>query len=542
MKIEKKKARDPSLIMRRKWLTLEEKLNIIKSHEEGKTYAKIARENGMNESSIRTIIRKKEQYKEQAVWKTSSFSKMATRQRSTLLSIMERLLIAWIEDCNLKRIQLTENAIQGKALSLFNELKEKEGGETKEKFAASRGWFYRFKNRINLQNCIISLEKPMDREAAEKFCSEFQDIIQDGSYTHQQIFNVDETILYWKKLPSESFIAETEKSQQGYRASKDGLTLLLGGNASGDMKLQPLVVFRSETPSALKDTEKTSLPVIWRSNKKAWLTQEVFSDWFHNHFCPSVEAYCRAQGIEYKILLLLDSAPNHDIAFCNDNVKIVFLPAYTAALVQPLSQGIFATFKGCYLRQILSQAIESSTGVESVSLLDFWRNYNIKNAINNISASWNEISSADMVSVWHRLVPGINYKDFETQMEIVAQDIITMGRYFGLKSMDIPNIRNCIDTTFNESEEQNHEIEQTFICKEEPPDIEDEDTETPSEDLVEEDLEKIIEGVDTACERIVACETDMERSIKVRQILQNGIQYYRDLFEERKKKRGSYIT
>ena len=42
-------------VKKRIWLTLDKKLEIIQSHEAGASYSKIARERGMNESSVRTI-------------------------------------------------------------------------------------------------------------------------------------------------------------------------------------------------------------------------------------------------------------------------------------------------------------------------------------------------------------------------------------------------------------------------------------------------------------------------------------------------------
>jgi hypothetical protein len=44
--------------------------------------------------------------------------------------------------------------------------------------------------------------------------------------------------------------------------------LLLGRNTNGDIKLQPLLVYRTENPRVLKGNTKTELPDIWKSNKK----------------------------------------------------------------------------------------------------------------------------------------------------------------------------------------------------------------------------------------------------------------------------------
>jgi hypothetical protein len=37
--------------------------------------------------------------------------------------------------------------------------------------------------------------------------------------------------LFWKKMPSRTFIAEEEKTMPGFKPAKDRLTLLLGASA-----------------------------------------------------------------------------------------------------------------------------------------------------------------------------------------------------------------------------------------------------------------------------------------------------------------------
>lgn len=74
-------------------------------------------------------------------------------------------------------------------------------------------------------------------EAAANYLKVTAKIINEGDYPNQETFSVDETALYWKKMPSRSFIAK--KSVSGFKASKDRLTVLLGANAGGDFKLKP---------------------------------------------------------------------------------------------------------------------------------------------------------------------------------------------------------------------------------------------------------------------------------------------------------------
>ena len=116
-------------------------------------------------------------------------------------------------------------------------------------------------------------------------------IINEGGYTTQQIFSVDGTDFYWKKMSSSTFIIR-EKSVLGFKASKDWLTFLLGANAIGDQKSKLVLIYHSENPKALKNDVKSTLLMLYKGNHEAWMTAYLVTTWFTEYLKPTVETYC----------------------------------------------------------------------------------------------------------------------------------------------------------------------------------------------------------------------------------------------------------
>ncbi|KAK8721833.1 hypothetical protein OTU49_012592 [Cherax quadricarinatus] len=157
------------------------------------------------------------------------------------------------------------------------------------------------------------------------FECEFRKIVNDGGYTPpQQIFSVDETGLYWKRLPSRTNIRGNEETTPGLKASKDRLELLLGGNAVEDLKLKPMLVYHLKTPWAIKKFEP-NFPMIWLANKIARITKSIFKHRFSTYFCPTVEKYCTEKNLPHKALL--DNATCHPSTLrkISKHIKVVSL-------------------------------------------------------------------------------------------------------------------------------------------------------------------------------------------------------------------------
>ena len=144
---------------KRKAITMEVKLDIVKRSEKGEKPTNIGRLLNLSRSTVATIIKDKECILEHVKGSAPMKSTVITKQRSGLIIEMERLLVLWLEDQNQRRVPVSLMLIQAKAKKLFDALKEK-GGESSEseEFKASKGWFMRFKARSNLHNLKVQGE------------------------------------------------------------------------------------------------------------------------------------------------------------------------------------------------------------------------------------------------------------------------------------------------------------------------------------------------------------------------------------------------
>lgn len=77
-------------------------------------------------------------------------------------------------------------------------------------------------------------------KAAEGVWGTLGRLLMEENCLPEQIFNKDESSLLWKQIPKRTFIHKETKSMPGFRALKDRITTLIGGNVAG-YKLKPFV-------------------------------------------------------------------------------------------------------------------------------------------------------------------------------------------------------------------------------------------------------------------------------------------------------------
>jgi len=356
---------------KRNSLSLKDKVEIIRKLETKHKQAEIVAEQGISTSVVSRIWKDKE-------YILQAFSKLPIsikKIRKSNFEDIDHQLLLWFTEKRSQNLliscqMLLEQAnIIGKNLGCLG-------------FACSNSWVHRFRNRHSIVVGKLNGESASVNVNAIKVWLENEwPTIREG-YSSKDIYNADETGLFYKCLPNRTLKFKGETCSGG-KLAKERLTVLLCASMEGE-KRKPLIIGKSRSPRCFKNVNTSEFN--YASNNKAWMQASIFK---RELFRWDLELQGR------KILLLIDNCSAHpDINDLLVNIKLVFLPANTTSVLQPLDQGIIKNFKCHYRKMLLSKLIQSyDECIEfSISVLD---------AIRLVHTAWDAVSGVTITNCFH---------------------------------------------------------------------------------------------------------------------------------------------
>ena len=203
-------------------------------------------------------------------------------------------MVEWIYKQNVKGVAVSGKMIGERARFLVNIYVDVLGLPPPPKvFQGSTGYVTNLKKRHNLVYCQMNGQKvSADTEAVLPFIDELKQIIEEGGYSLDQVYNVDETGLVWKQGTTKTYTSQVmaqSKQLSTVKGSMSRVTLLLGGNASGTHKLKPLLIHKYKNPKGLEGQKaKDDLPFYYHHQPNAWMNSDIFERWCMESFFPDV--------------------------------------------------------------------------------------------------------------------------------------------------------------------------------------------------------------------------------------------------------------
>jgi len=262
--------------------------------------------------------------------------------------------------------------IQEKAQEVGRELKM-------DNFKASNGWLDRFRTRHKIAfKAICGEAATVDSETVTEWTNKIASLIE--GYDRKDIFNADETGLFYRALPDKTLCYKGEKCSGG-KIAKERLTVLLCSSLEG-AKLKPLVIGKALHPRCFKGVNLDLIGVDWKANKKAWMTGQIMTEWLE-------QLDRKMKMLNRKIVLFLDNATSH-VNLNLQNIKLIFFPPNVTSTCQPMDQGVIQNFKVKYRQLALRHLIANSDKNKPVQ--DLSKCIDVLKAVTWIKKAWKDVS------------------------------------------------------------------------------------------------------------------------------------------------------
>ena len=576
-----------------KKLSLDQKVKIIKMKKEGKRNCDIAREFEVGESTVRMVYKNKEQIENAAKTYGGQMFDSRSHCTNTVIIQMERYLAHYINRKEKEGVPLEGRHIKDQAKVFYATcLQKARNNPPKKPFKASNGWLTNFLKRKGFKNIKFSGERgSADTEAAASFPNVLKKIIEEGGYTKDQIFNLDESGLNWKKMPRSTYIAKHQKQARGRKVDKSRFTVMFTVNLSGSLKMKPVIVHTAKHPRCynnVRSMESFSNEFYWYGSPKGWMNSAIMKQWILDHFVPDCRLMCRQLGIPFKALILMDNAACHPPYLCDvhPNVKIVFLPPNTTSLVQPLDQEIIACVKNFYhtrlfdhlraktetneeIRQIEAEDLYGDLDIDEplpdnppeddlpdptpdegpvapeMNVRQFWRQFTIRNAVDFLIPSWNDINEATVNHAWKYLVPHLVSQEVHNQVQQVADSeravVAAAQAVAGCQDVTVEEVRELTQEEESAQSAMQRVDEEDQLARERKP------GESQAVQVLQGpsmcNLANILFGVDTLKDIIGNNDNDTLRVEEICNSIDNTIRYYADKHRDGVNKRTqSLIT
>ncbi|XP_007954366.1 tigger transposable element-derived protein 4 [Orycteropus afer afer] len=356
---------------KKKSLSIEEKIDIINAVESGKKKAEIAAEYGIKKNSLSSIMKNKDKVLE--AFESLRFDPKRKRLRTAFYTDLEEALMRWYRIAQCLNVPVNGPMLRLKA----NDFAQKLGHSD---FKCSNGWLDRFKARYGLVFRAQAAESTATSvDPATVWC---QNILPYylNDYHPKNIFNIKETGLLYRMLPTNTFAFKGETCSVG-KLCKDRITLVVGTNMDGSEKLPLLIIGKNRNPHCFKGIK--SLPVYYEANRMAWMTAEVFEQWMRK-----LDEKFQAQ--QRRVVIFVDSFPAHPEVKNLKSIELAFFPSCLSSKFTAMKQGVIKSLKikyrHCLIKKFLS-SVESSKEF-MFSLLD---------AIDTLHLCWRTVTPETII-------------------------------------------------------------------------------------------------------------------------------------------------
>ena len=232
---------------KQKYLSLEDRVKLL-DESKTKSQRELASSFNVSLGTVNKVIKERKEIMERFL---SGENKEQTRKQEPKFCGIEQRLLSWFHTARSRNIVVTGPLLQTKALEIAKNMNID--------FKASNGWLYRFQKRHRIACKSLTGESAdVSEEAVNSWKTDLLPRLIEG-YAKEDVFNADETALFYRQLPKKSLVAAGDDTS-GVKVMKERLTILLACSQTGE-KLKPVVIGKSSKPRCFKNIDIRKLAV-----------------------------------------------------------------------------------------------------------------------------------------------------------------------------------------------------------------------------------------------------------------------------------------
>ena len=214
-------------------LTLSAKYKIIQEIQNGKLPSTVCKERNLAKSTVSTIIRRDHE-KIIDSYEAQVISSERKRCRLSSHPELDDALLKWFSQARTDNIQISGQQLLAKANKFGYDMKERNVNGYQNFDGVSVGYIDRWKSRNSICEKRLAGESAAVDEDNDAMVNWMENVLPQllRQYKPENIYNADETWLFWRLTPQKSLVFKNEKCFGGKKA-KERITVLCAANMAG---------------------------------------------------------------------------------------------------------------------------------------------------------------------------------------------------------------------------------------------------------------------------------------------------------------------
>ena len=297
----------------------------------------------------------------------------AQAHRQLLSPVQESLLVDWVLQLEQDGHAPTPATIRAMA-SLIS---VKSGGPEH----VGKGWFERFRKRHPDVHTKKGVKLAQDRarmanpDTLSEWYELFHRVSTENKVPVQDWWNMDETGIQLGSCASHRVVgsSQTNKTYKKAAENREWVSIIETINTKGK-HTRPLVIFKGTNVQNTWFLESNTSDWLYATSAKAWTSNYLAVEWLKQVFLPETAP---VEDGGPRILLCDGHASHCSIEFMwtcyQNNVHLVYLPAHTSHVLQPLDLSVFSQIKRSYRAQIETlSALEDAAPIKKIRFVQYY--------------------------------------------------------------------------------------------------------------------------------------------------------------------------